>query len=435
MMQNSPIESLKETLRNSLESENNDIVGLMSNIEKNIKMVLQELEELNKSNTSLAYPQIEEIGKIIFEDILPILFSYGFDKVANSIANAHFTISKPDQVEKIRNDIQQIFGVNNINCLTNEAMSQLENSIQTRKFGYDNLSCRSKSFYSIFEKLKKKGYGLNDLSDLIGIRLYPKIPDTTPLEAMHLILTALPGNWQILEFQRTAYVVDSGKYQDLNLQLLVTCLLPKKEAKVQLQIRYHNNFTLDAVYNTVYKQQLIPGLPPELGEISDLNWRRGEYYFQLEKQNLQEAHRRLITEIRARWKKIKNIKLLPSEVTVLEEIEKIKRSDYRQLCDEPNTRKVVLSFNPMNNSKEIRIPINQILSVEDPVKHKIEKNKKLFIYKRGIIETVFTIKNVQNIDNAKFAILCQTNEGNRFVYLSDRNPKFLEHTDTDAQCI
>lgn len=169
----------------------------------------------------------EKISVETVEIFAPLANRLGLWQIKWELEDLSFKYMHPEQYKKIANllDETREERLDYIERIQDFISSQMDESGIT---GYQ-VSGRAKHIYSIWKKMKKKGYGFDDLFDIRAIRvLVPEVKDCyTVLGIVHTKYSPIPG-----EFDDYISNPKSNNYQSLH-----TCVVGPDSRIIEIQIR------------------------------------------------------------------------------------------------------------------------------------------------------------------------------------------------------
>lgn len=156
----------------------------------------------------------------------PIAHRLGMSQIKSELEDMSFRILHPYEYQIINHDIdekkeqRQEYIQDRINEITSEL---LKNDVKATVFG------RPKHFYSIYRKMKDKGYNIDDIYDLLAIRIIvDSIKDCyTALGIVHEMYKPMPGR-----FKDYIAVPKTNMYQSLH-----TTVFGENAKPFEIQIR------------------------------------------------------------------------------------------------------------------------------------------------------------------------------------------------------
>lgn len=196
------------------------------------------------------------IAKETLEIFVPLAHRLGVWKIKTELEDLAFKYLFTSEYEKVKKFVQQ-YGKELENYLKKYVLPKVKSALEKAGIKAE-ISYRLKHYYSIWEKTKRKGIGLEDVHDILGVRI---IVNTVPecyavLGIIHNLFKPVPGR-----FKDYISLPKPNLYQSLH-----TTVIADKGKLVEFQIRtweMHERAEKGIASHWAYKE----GRPPEDGEI------------------------------------------------------------------------------------------------------------------------------------------------------------------------
>lgn len=185
------------------------------------------------------------------EIFAPLAHRLGVWKIKNELEDLAFKYLYPEEYEKVKNFVQQSKKELE-NYLKKYVIPKVKEALEN--YGISaQIRYRSKHYYSIWEKTKRKGIRLEDVHDILGVRI---IVDTVPecytvLGIIHSLFKPIPG-----KFKDYISLPKPNLYQSLH-----TTVIADKGKPVEFQIRtweMHERAEKGIASHWAYKEGIKP---------------------------------------------------------------------------------------------------------------------------------------------------------------------------------
>ncbi len=217
---------------------------------RDIRVVIIKLADRLHNMRTIQYLEEENQKKIAYETLniyAPLAHRFGMQKIKSELEDISFKILYPEQYQQINMKINEIKeqSEKKINSLIKIIKDEIEkNKISAEIYG------RIKHYYSIYQKMIRENKNLEDIYDLIAIRV---ITDTiancyASVGLIHNVLKPVPGR-----FKDYIAMPKTNMYQSLH-----TTVLDNDGIPVEIQIRTYemNKIAEDGIAaHWVYKEQ------------------------------------------------------------------------------------------------------------------------------------------------------------------------------------
>ncbi len=168
---------------------------LVASIEDVRVLVVKLCDRLHNMLTLDALPPKKQLR--ISEETLvvyaPIAHRLGISKIKNQLEDLSFKYIYPDEYQKIDNYIKT--HNQSLHIKLNSFITKIKNILGTYGFHRDDIEVngRVKHYYSIYMKMQRKGIGIDEVLDLVAVRIIVKEPIDCykALGALHLNFTPL----------------------------------------------------------------------------------------------------------------------------------------------------------------------------------------------------------------------------------------------------
>ncbi|RUM28653.1 MAG: guanosine-3',5'-bis(diphosphate) 3'-pyrophosphohydrolase [Aquifex sp.] len=185
------------------------------------------------------------------EIFAPLAHRLGVWKIKNELEDLAFKYLYPEEYEKVKNFVQQSKKELE-NYLKKYVIPKVKEALENYGIAAE-IQYRSKHYYSIWEKTKRKGIRLEDVHDILGVRI---IVDTVPkcytvLGIIHSLFKPIPG-----KFKDYISLPKPNLYQSLH-----TTVIADKGKLVEFQIRtweMHERAEKGIASHWAYKEGIKP---------------------------------------------------------------------------------------------------------------------------------------------------------------------------------
>jgi GTP pyrophosphokinase len=185
-------------------------------------------DRLHNMRTIRYLPKQKQIAKAkeTVEIYAPIAHRLGIHSIKWELEDLSFAVLYPKKYAEIQQTVQQ--RKSDRERLLNSAIDELQNEFTAADIHAD-IKGRTKHFYSIFQKMQRKGKEFNEIYDLTGIRvLVDEIKDCyAAIGIMHTLWTPLPGR-----FKDYIAIPKMNGYQSLH-----TTVVGPQGKPLELQVR------------------------------------------------------------------------------------------------------------------------------------------------------------------------------------------------------
>lgn len=217
---------------------------------RDIRVVIIKLADRLHNMRTVQYLEEEKQKKIAYETLniyAPLAHRFGMQKIKSELEDISFKILYPEQYRQIELKINEkkVQSENRINSLLKRIKIELEKSkIDFEIYG------RIKHFYSIYQKMVRENKTLDDIYDIIAIRIITSTVGNcyAAMGIIHNILKPIPGR-----FKDYIAMPKTNMYQSLH-----TTVLDEEGFPVEIQIR---TYEMDKIAEEgiaahwVYKEQ------------------------------------------------------------------------------------------------------------------------------------------------------------------------------------
>ncbi len=202
---------------------------LLIAVSQDVRVIIIKLADRLHNLETLEYMPAAKQQKIARESLdvfAPMADRIGMGRVRMDIENIAFRYLKPKEYEKLENIIKKRLGksTRKLGAVRNEVEKELQS--QNIKF---EVNGRVKSVYSLYRKLKKVGGNIDDIYDLMALRVI-----VSDKESCYRVLGILHGMYQPMLARIKDYIAvpKPNGYQSLH----TTVITPNKQI-VEFQIR------------------------------------------------------------------------------------------------------------------------------------------------------------------------------------------------------
>ncbi|MEG1499451.1 MAG: RelA/SpoT family protein [Clostridia bacterium] len=260
------LEKLHKVEYNNKEEEAENIRKMFFALTKDIRVIFVRLAfaEAEIDNITLFdKSKQKERAKVVLDIFAPLAARLGASNIKTSLENSAFKIIYPEKYNEIEKSVEEKFkGTNNIIAALKDYLTKTINSL-----GIDGeIMGRKKHIYSIYKKMMSKGSALDEIYDLIALRvLVHNLPECySVLGKIQEELTPLPGR-----FKDYIATPKSNGYQSLHTTVLYNSL------PVEIQIRtfdMHKSAEFGITAHWMYKEKRtkMDSLDTKLGWIRQM---------------------------------------------------------------------------------------------------------------------------------------------------------------------
>ncbi|GAB6065322.1 RelA/SpoT family protein [Aquifex pyrophilus] len=169
----------------------------------------------------------KRIAKETLEIFAPLAHRLGVWKIKNELEDLSFKYLYPEEYEKVKNFVQQSRKELE-EYLKKYVIPKVKEALE-RQGIKGEIQYRTKHYYSIWEKTKRKGIKLEDVHDILGVRIIVNtIPECyTVLGVIHSLFKPVPGRFKdyislpkpnLYQSLHTTVVADKGKLVEFQIR-------------------------------------------------------------------------------------------------------------------------------------------------------------------------------------------------------------------------
>ncbi|NPA32461.1 MAG: bifunctional (p)ppGpp synthetase/guanosine-3',5'-bis(diphosphate) 3'-pyrophosphohydrolase [Aquificae bacterium] len=193
----------------------------------------------------------KRIARETLEIFAPLAHRLGIWKLKNELEDLSFRYLYPEEYEKVKSFVQK-FGKELESYLKKYVVPKVKEALRAYNINAE-IQYRSKHLYSIWEKTKRKGIRLEDVHDILGVRIIVNtVPECyTALGIVHTLFKPIPGR-----FKDYISLPKPNLYQSLH-----TTVIADKGRQVEFQIRtweMHERAEKGIASHWAYKQGDTP---------------------------------------------------------------------------------------------------------------------------------------------------------------------------------
>ncbi len=218
----------------------------------------------NMETLSFVPPEKQmRIARETLEIYVPIAHRLGMGKIRKELEDLAFPHVYPEEYERVHELLEQRAGT------TNELLERERKVLQKRladaKLLDFNTTYRIKGFFSLYHKLKRKDWDIDDVYDLLAIRVVvPTVEDCyRALGIIHELWRPLPGRMK----DYIAFPKPNG-YQSIH-----TTVTTQHGTILEIQIRtrkMHHESEFGVASHLIYKQSTVTSAVPATGLFTNL---------------------------------------------------------------------------------------------------------------------------------------------------------------------
>jgi len=239
---------------------------------KDVRVIIIKLaNKLDNLRTISALPPLEQerIAREVLEVYAPLAYRLGIEKIKNELEDLALKVLDPQEYNKVadflaKNGTQKERDVS-------EAIRLIEEAAKTR-VKIEEIKGRSKHIYSIYKKVHQKGKTLQELYDLVGIRvIVPEIKDC------YTLLGILHENFEPLEGRLKDYIANPkpNLYRSIHTTIKITSGSNGNIVEVQIRTPEMDEFAEEGVaahwkYKKISSEDSFEKKTAWLREILDL---------------------------------------------------------------------------------------------------------------------------------------------------------------------